>query len=726
MKDEKLLEEARERFEAVIADDKDNRDSQKTDTLFVYSPGKQWPDDVRTQRMGPGGDKLCLEFNQLKQFVAQVVNDQRQNRPGVRVHPASGEASEEVAEILQGLIRGIEYDSKAEAAYDNAFQGAVVGGRGYWRIVSEYVDDKSFDQKLIIKPILDPNTVFPDIDYQQPDGSDRKFVFVTETIKRKEFERQWPKADPISWDSVQGPWTSGKDDIVIADYYRRVCTVKTMVLMSDGRQGYKEDMPAKETWPAGVEIVRERECETYTVEWYKIAGGQQVLEKYDWPGTIIPVVCTTGDDMMLDGKRVYQGLTRHARDAQAMLNYGMTQQAIHLTLTPRAPYIGAAEQFEGYENFWKEANTKNLSYLPYNKYDPDGKDLGPPPQRNAPSLPDSGWDRWCQNMVQMIRSTIGMYEQSLGMKGQEHSGRAILAREKQGDNATFNYVDNLARGIGLTGRILLECIPPFYDTERIVHIVGIDDERKEVTINQQSVAPDGNGALIAIKNNDITTGKYAVTVESGPSYATKRQESAETLTQMVQAFPPLMQVAGDLIMKAQDIPDAEALSERLKLTLPPPVQQALQAKEEGKNPPDPQTMAKMQEQQQHLDQAAQTMQAMQGEIQKLQSGAQVKIEAAQLDAQLAQEKMARETEYKQQELEANLRAKQIEAEINAQAAIEQANRTAALEIEKAHIQAATDIKRAMIDRMTKLQIVEMNNETQETIAENRPEITSEN
>lgn len=722
---EKILEEARERFEQILSDDGPNRDSQKTDTLFVYTPGKQWPDSTRSERTN--NKEICLEFNQLKQFVAQVVNEQRQNRPGIRIHPASGDASKEVAEILQGMIRNIEYESKAEAAYDNAFQSAVVGGRGWFRICSEWIDG-TMDQKLVIKPIQDSNTVYGSLDYQQPDGSDRNFVFVTEAVNKKEFKRQWPQAEEVSWDGISEQWQNTKDDILVADYYRRVCKTRTMVQMSDGAIGYKDEMPSEDKWainPATgqrVTIAKERECDVYSVEWYKIAGGLQILETYEWPGSIIPVVCTTGDDMMLEGKRVYQGLTRHARDAQTMLNFGMTQQAVHLSLTPRAPWIATAEQIQGYENFWKEANTKNLSYLPYNAFTKDG--LTPaglaPPSRMQPSLPDAGWDRWCQTMVQMIKSCIGMYDQSLGQKGQEVSGTAINARKQQGNNATFNYVDNLSRAIALAGKIIVEVIPAFYDTERIVHIVNPDETRKQVTINQPSAAPGDDGALQAIKNNDVTTGKYAITVEVGPSYSTKRQETAETLTELTRAYPPLMQLAGDLVVRAQDIPDADVIADRLKIMLPPPIQQAMQAKEEGRTPPDPQTMAKMQEQQQHLDQAAQTMQAMEQQINQLKSGAEQKMQAAQIDAQTRTQIAQTDAQVRAHEAEFDARQKAIAAELDSQTKREQAQRDAETDLEKARIEADKAIKVAMIQRETALEVAQINAGVQLHIAATAP------
>lgn len=626
MSDQDILKEARDRFKAINENDSENRRLQREDTKFVYADDSQWPDDVKSRRKEWGDP--CMQFNQLKPFTNQIVNDQRQNRPGIRVHPASGDASKETADILQGLIRNIEYESQAESAYDGGFQHAVVGGRGYWRICSKYVD--GFDQKLVIERIPDPMAVYMDIDFQAPDASDCNWYFVTERVSEDEFKSRYPKADPISISDLEDYWVDD-DKIVIADYYRRVCTYRTLVATSDGAVGYKDEMP---DLPEGVEIEKERQVEQYAVEWYKIAGGEQILEKYDWPGTIIPVVCCMGDEIMIDGKRVFQGAIRQAKSAQQMFNYGMNAQAIQLALTPRAPWVAAAGQIENYESEWKDANRRNYSVLTYDPIDINGNAL-PPPQRQAPAPVDGGWFQWTQQQVALLKSTTGIYENSLGMKGQETSGRAILAREKQGDNATFHYVDNLGRAIALTGKILVEVIPDFYDTERIVHTIGVDETRKMVTINQSVPTPTGDpmAPFEAIKMNDLSQGDYSVVVEAGPSYATKRQESADTLNQMVQAYPPLMQIAGDLLFKAQDIPDAEALGERMKLMLPPPIQQALASKEQGQAPLPPQVQAQMQQMQQQLQQAGQAMQQLQAENQQLKSGEAAKAQQAQIQQQ---------------------------------------------------------------------------------------------
>jgi hypothetical protein len=599
--DDELLGRVKARFELVNhGAEQRNRDSQRADTEFVYRPGAQWPKKARDERKANGDP--CMEFPQLKQFVAQVVNDQRQNRPGIRIHPASGDASEEVAEILQGLIRGIEYDSRAESVYDCGYQHSVVGGRGYWRIVSEYESESSFNQKLLIKRIADPMSVYLDPDYQEPDGGDRQWGFVAESLSKEEFERRYPDADAVDFNDID-LWHPQEGHVLVADYYERTATKRTLVALADGSAVYEDEVPEGALPMLGRDgQPLRRTVDVYRVDWYTIAGGNQVLAKHQWPGSIIPIVCAMGDEIIIDGERVFQGLITQAKDTQTLFNFGMTQQAVHLALAPRAPYIAAVEATAGYENMWNTANTANWSTLLYNAFGPDGTPV-PMPQRQMGAQPDAGWINWTQQMQLLMKSTIGMYENTLGMRGQETSGIAIRTREMQGDNATFHFLDNFSRAIALTGRIIVECIPTYYDTARIVHIVGPDDTPKLQPINQQQ--PDPMNPLQAIKVGDVTTGEYAVTVQAGPGYATKREEAADLMMQMVQAFPQLMQVAGDIVVKMQDVPDADLLAERLKLMLPPPVQQMLAAKEAGEDP----NLANLQQQMQMMGQQMQEMQA---------------------------------------------------------------------------------------------------------------------
>ena len=246
-----------------------------------------------------------------------------------------------------------------------------------------------------------------------------------------------------------------------------------------------------------------------------------------------------GDEIMVDGKRIFQGLIRQAKDAQMMYNAMQSAKVLYLFMASRAPYQGPAAAIEGYEDIWKSANTRNYSYLPTNEKDADGNPI-PQPQRTMPPQVGTGWIEASQAAKEDLKSVIGMYQASLGMAGQEVSGRAITAREKQSDNATFHFADNLARAIALTGRIILGMIPTIYDTKRLITIVGTDDARSDVMVNNPQ--PDPNDPFRAIIENDLTTGQYSVTVESGPNYATKRAEAADSMLQLVQSYPPVMQL----------------------------------------------------------------------------------------------------------------------------------------------------------------------------------------
>ncbi len=222
-----------------------------------------------------------MEFPQLKQFVSQVVNDQRQNRPGIRIHPASGDASQETAEILQGLIRGIEYDSRAESVYDCGYQHSVVGGRGYWRIVSEYESPKSFNQKLVIKRIADPLSVYLDPDYQEPDGGDRQWGFVAESLPREEFERRYPDAAAVDFENID-LWHPQEDHVLVADYYERIAVQRVLVALADGSQAYEDELPPDAVPMLGRDgqPVR-RSVETYRVDWYTIGGGNEIHARHE-------------------------------------------------------------------------------------------------------------------------------------------------------------------------------------------------------------------------------------------------------------------------------------------------------------------------------------------------------------------------------------------------------------------------------------------------------------
>jgi hypothetical protein len=647
---QELLSRVVKRREYNERKDKDNRERQEKDTKFVYVPMAQWDEETVALRKGWGDPSL--EFPQLKQFINQVVNDMRQKRPGIRVYPASEDASVKMADILQGLTRKIEVDSQAESVYDNGYLHAVVGGRGYWRIMAEYDDDETFNQSLRIRKIVNPSAVRMDTDYSMPDASDINWALIEEEVSTDEFKERWPKAEAVSFDSETSikSWWCSEDSVIVADYYERHCDYRTLIALPNGAVAWWDEVEEMfGVKPAGSKT---REVEQYSVTWVTVAGGEQILEEHEWPGTMIPVIQCAGDEIFVEGRRMFQGLITQAKSTQQLFNYGMTQQAIHLSLTPRAPYIAAEGQVEQYKKQWEEANTRNWGVLIYTPVTIEGQAV-PPPQRQQPASPDSGWLNWTQQMTMLMKSIIGMYENNLGQRGQEISGRAIIAREQQGDNATFHYADNLGRAIAHTGRVLMECIRYFYDAEQVVHISGHDEKQKPIKINERIPVYDQITKQLVGEfiENDIKKGRFSVVIDSGPSYKTKRLEQADTMNQLVKVAPQIMQLAPDLVLKVQDIPGADEFAERARVMLPPPIQAMLQAKEAGENPEMAGLLQQLQAGQQQLQQMEQGMQQLQQQLQMLQKDKEASIAASNARQAVAEASGANEEANQQIEMQ---------------------------------------------------------------------------
>lgn len=586
-KDEALLALAKAQFERVVTAEQENRTYMLDDFRFrAASPDNfyQWPDAIRSKReTDPSGQRPCLTINKLPQHVNQVTNDIRQNRPAIKVIPVDDKADPEVAEVLNGVIRHIQYASDADIAYDTAADNQVVAGVGYIRVLTDYVDDESFDQDIKIERIRNIFTVYDDPDIIDPTGSDRKFLFITEMLSHKEFEAQYPDAEVVDWDVIglgdPGARWYEKDRVRVAEWWRCEYEMKTLKLWASGATTIGDEDPVAAGVAAeGEEPIKTREVNAKKVMFRKICG-HQILEESEWPGKYIPVARVVGNEYDIEGKITLSGLVRNAKDAQRMYNYWASQEVEMLALAPKAPFIAAAGQIEGYEHQWKNANTVNYAVLEYNPVvDTEaGEQAFPPPQRAVPPQPSQGILQAKLGASDDIKTTTGQYDASLGQKSNETSGKAILARQREGDIGTFQYVDNLSRAIRFVGRIIVDLIPKIYDTKRVARILGEDDGVDMATLDPnlpqavQSVQdPQTGKELEKIYNPGV--GRYDVAVVVGPSYTTKRQEALDAMTQMVQGNPQLWQVIGDLLVKNQDWPGADDMAKRLKAMLPPQLQ----------------------------------------------------------------------------------------------------------------------------------------------------------
>jgi hypothetical protein len=414
---------------------------------------------------------------------------------------------------------------------------------------------------------------------QDPCGSDAEWCFVTEDMTKAEYERQFPDAAPISsmmqqgvGDSSLSQWLT-ENTVRIAEYFYYEHTPTKLNLYQGNMSAVEGSREDKELKALGLKPLKSRMADVKKVKWLK-TNGFEVLEEQDWAGKFIPVIRVVGNEYEVDGRLYVSGLIRNAKDAQRMYNYWVSQEAEMLALAPKAPFIGYGGQFEGYEQQWKTANTTNWPYLEVNPDVTDGNGaILPLPQRAQPPMASSGLLQAKAGASDDIKSSTGQYDSSLGATSNERSGRAILAREKQGDTGTYHYVDNLARAIRHCGRQLVDMIPKIYDTERIARIIGVDGEVKRAKINPSQAEPvkkivDETGIVIE-KIYNPSVGKYDVCVSTGPSYMTKRQESLDAMSQLLQGNPQLWAVAGDLFVKNMDWPGAQEMAKRFAKTIDP-------------------------------------------------------------------------------------------------------------------------------------------------------------
>lgn len=614
-------DEALRVYDIAVQADSINRQEQKEDIRFIKMR-HQWPEESRRQRMDQG--RPCLTIDQLGPVVRQVVNDCRMNKPEIKVRPVDSHGDPRTAEIISGLIRNIEYTSNADIAYDTAVDYAVSSSRGYMRVVSDYASDDVFDQDLLIRAVPDPMTIIPDPYSTCADSSDWNQCFVLEKITRQEYRKRYRGKDIVSWDDLAtlGNDWFGDDCAVIAEYWKREEVPAWVAMLSDDNvQKFDEEpeegdiveegeplldqmglpvvdpMSGEPLWQKEpVTVLAVRETRGYKVTQY-IMSGKQILDTVEWPGKYIPIVPVYGEDFVFEGRRHFVSLVRPAKDAQRMKNYWRSTSTELVALAPKAPWIGHEGAFRGEDaDKWETANTENHAYLSV----PDGQQI---PQRNpSPTIP-AGALQEAANATDDIKTITGVYDASLGARSNETSGRAILARQKEGDVSTFNFIDNLSRSIRHLGRILVDLIPHYYSVDRMIRIINPDGtpETVHVTTPEQFEEYQAKVAQSVEEMEQIYAlgvGKYDVAVEAGPSFTTQRMEANEFFVQIMQAMPQFADVIAPYALKTFDAPGVVDLVKEFEERMAQMQQQAQQPPQ-----PTPEDMMKMQEAQARAQQA---------------------------------------------------------------------------------------------------------------------------
>jgi len=538
-----LIEEALERFALVVEAESALRAASLDDLEF--STGNQWPDTIRAQRERDG--RPCLTMDKIQQSIRLVCNEYRQQRPAIQVNPIGDGADTDTAEILQGIIRHIEVVSDAEIAYDGAHESVVRIGFGSWRILSDYSSDDNEDQEVMIEPIRNPFSV-----YWQPGvpHSKAEWAFIVADIPRETYERDYKDSELASADEFtsignkSADWLT-KEYIRVAEYFT--------VEMGDATKS----KPKRK------------------ITWHKINAYEELEPSMEVPGTSIPIFTAFGDDIDINGTRFVAGLVRNGKDPQRMSNYWNSAATEMIALAPKAPWVAAMGQLEGVEKLWEQSNVRNITVLQYKTVDVAGKPA-PPPQRQQTEPPIQAINAMLQQASLDLKAALGLYDPSLGQKKGDESGIAIGKLQQQGDVATLNFSDNMAREMRHCGRILLEWIRATYDTPRVARIIMPDGAVQQVVTHNGPDQKEEAEKLLTDKIKkiyDIGTGRYDVAVAVGPSYQSKRQQAVATQLEILKGIPPQMvPMFIDLIIRNMDIPQAKEIADRAKKMLPPQLQ----------------------------------------------------------------------------------------------------------------------------------------------------------
>ena len=552
-KKQAIVDEALDRFETSSDAWSYCYDAALEDIRFVDSEDGQWDDATRQSRV----NRPCLTFDKLSSAVDQVVGQQLQMLPGVKIRGAE-EGDQDVAEIYEGLIRQIE--QRSGKAYKTAFKFSVKGGWGVWMIDHDYVDDTSMDQDIILREIKNPFSVLFDPIIQVQELKECRYAFMFEDMDKEEFERLYPKAktgvgERFYSTGNQRAWIN-EDTVRVADYFRIIFEDRRLVQLSTGEVVDYEDIEPiiDELNFKGVTITNERLVEGRKLERFKMTG-LEILEEYECVGRYIPLVPLLGKTSNINGKFLTRGLVRKAKDAQRMYNYSRSTAIEVTALQPKQPLMATPAMIKGHEERYRNLMTSNDPVLLFNF------DNGQKPFREAPASPSSALLTDVQISSDDIKSTTGIFNASLGQQGNETSGRAIRERQLQGNIATYEFVDELVESIKYTGEIFVDMIPKIYDAERQIRILGEDDREEVMMINKPQLDLQTGETIII---NDLNRGHYDVKVTSGPSFSTRRSETAEQLGTLFGQNPQMAQLGADIYFKSLDLVGADELIERVR------------------------------------------------------------------------------------------------------------------------------------------------------------------
>lgn len=574
-----IVKEAQRRFDTCVKWEATSRKLFLDDLKFAEADADnafQWPNAIRRNR--DADERPCLTVNKTRVHNLQIINDMKQNPPQIVARPTGNGATFEAAQCLTDILRYVQYISNANTAYSTAAAFQVRAGIGWVRVTRDYAGDDTFDQEIFIRRVTDPLAIYCDPEAKEADKSDSRFLFVFDDVNKEEFDEAYPEwagwAGQNALGNVEGHWVT-KDHVRICEYFRRVEEKDTLCAIRGPDGSYKtikKSALPKEIWQEVDDdpMVLKRVIYETKIKRYLIIG-EKIAEETDEPGRYIPFSPAIGEETVIDGVLDRKGHTRALKDPQRIYNYWTSSAVEHVALQSKTPYIAAAAAIEEYESYWNTANKVNHSVLPYNAYDDLGNVLQPP-QRQEPPQMAQGYTMGMQVAANELMMVSGQYQPMMGEPSNERSGKALAERQRQGDNATYHYIDNMAICLRHVAKIVLDLIPHVYDTKRVVQIMAIDGKSYDVEIDpnaakayQQELNHAGE---VAKRIFNPKVGKYEIQADIGPSYGTRREQAFDAYITLLTQAPAFAPSIADLLLQNADFPSADEAARRLRRMVP--------------------------------------------------------------------------------------------------------------------------------------------------------------
>lgn len=605
-----FLLEMRQDYALDVDYDLYNREQAMDDKKFAA--GEQWDPIVLEHRKG----LPCLVINSVPQFTAQLVGDWRDSRKAIKVVPAADEDTDS-ADIRGDLIRAIEWRSRASRVYDTCFESMIQCGEGSFRVSVEYERDDVFDQEIYIRPIDDALSVIWDRMSIDPTGRDATHCFVDDFIPKREFDRKWPDKSPSSLNAqmrrtlVMDGWLD-EPGVRVTEYWRMIERDRLLCLFQDGTVRFLDKDNQAELIEKHGNPIKTRVSPCSYAQMHLVTGYTILAGPYEYMINRLPIIRMSGRVVNVAGRRIRYGLVRFMKDPVRLKNFWRSVAAEQLGYAPKAQWIATEGAVEGREDTIRRAHMTRDPLLVVN----DEAVIGQNIQRLEPPEPQAALLNEANVNTQDMKDVTGIQDASLGIRSNEVSGRAINARQREGDIAALTYYDNGDASVLEAGDVINQLIGQVYDGTRVVRVVGQDESVKFLRINDP----------MDPKSPDLSVGQYDVALTIGTSYSTRRVEAAQAMMDALQVYPELMQIAGDIIVKAQDWPGSDKLSERIKKTIP---QNLLDDDEK-----DPNAQPAISPQQ--IQEALQMLQQLQAENAELKATKIVEIEKLKIDTYKAQ------------------------------------------------------------------------------------------